>query len=230
MCLTAYIWTKSRFLGLSLGVHHIGKGQTIFCHPLPPHTLTLFHPHTTVHLNLLDYGEEYTVTLPNAYARYFVALIHQTSPTPLPFCLFSASLLSSSFLPPSSLPRSSLPPSSLPPSSLPPSSLPPPFFLPSSLPPLLSSSLLSASLLSSSLLSSSSSLPPSSLPPPLFLPSSLPPSSLPPSPLPPLHFLSLRSILTYPWMEMGGKCHLECAQTGYYADIDFHCKVQIYCW
>ena len=97
MCLTAYIWTKSRFLGLSLGVHHIGKGQTISCHPLPPHTLSPLTPshssiltpslhHTTVHLNLLDYGEEYTVTLPNAYARYFVALIHQTSPTPLPLC------------------------------------------------------------------------------------------------------------------------------------------------
>lgn len=36
---------------------------------------------------------------------------------------------------------------------------------------------------------------------------------------------SHRSILTYPWMEMGGKCHLECAQTGYAADLEFHCKV-----
>ena len=133
MCLTAYIWTKSRFLGLSLGVHHIGKGQTISFHPsltpsLIPHILSLTL-HTTVHLNLLDYGEEYTVTLPNAYARYLVT--HPSKHQPLP--------------------------------------------------PLL---------------------------------------SLP---------LSLRSILTYPWMEMGGKCHLECAQTGYYADIDFHCKVQMYC-
>jgi len=25
-------------------------------------------------------------------------------------------------------------------------------------------------------------------------------------------------------MEMGGKCHLECAQTGYAADLEFHCK------
>ena len=33
-----------------------------------------------------------------------------------------------------------------------------------------------------------------------------------------------RSILTVPWMELGGKCLLECKQTGYYANIEFHCK------
>ena len=33
-----------------------------------------------------------------------------------------------------------------------------------------------------------------------------------------------RSILTVPWMEMGGKCVISCAKTGYSADIDFQCK------
>ncbi|XP_065183237.1 oxysterol-binding protein-related protein 9-like [Sycon ciliatum] len=33
-----------------------------------------------------------------------------------------------------------------------------------------------------------------------------------------------RSILTTPWMEMGGRCTIECPTTGYSAAIDFHCK------
>ena len=32
--------------------------------------------------------------------------------------------------------------------------------------------------------------------------------------------------MTYPWMEMGGKCQVKCIQTGYYADVEFHCKVR----
>ena len=36
-----------------------------------------------------------------------------------------------------------------------------------------------------------------------------------------------RSILTYPWMELGGKCYLKCEKTGYHANIEFHCKVSI---
>ena len=46
----AHIWTKSKFLGLSIGVHHIGQG----C------------------ISLLDYDEEYIITFPNAYGRYIV--------------------------------------------------------------------------------------------------------------------------------------------------------------
>lgn len=46
----AHIWTKSKFLGLSIGVHHIGQG----C------------------ISLLDYDEEYIITFPNAYGRYFI--------------------------------------------------------------------------------------------------------------------------------------------------------------
>ena len=34
-----------------------------------------------------------------------------------------------------------------------------------------------------------------------------------------------RSILTVPWLELGGKCHIECLQNGYTADVEFHCKV-----
>lgn len=33
-----------------------------------------------------------------------------------------------------------------------------------------------------------------------------------------------RSILTVPWIEIGGKCYMECSKTGYLANIEFHCK------
>lgn len=43
----AHVWTKSKFLGLSIGVHNIGQG----C------------------ISVLDYDEEYIVTFPNGYGR-----------------------------------------------------------------------------------------------------------------------------------------------------------------
>ncbi|XP_075981680.1 oxysterol-binding protein-related protein 9 [Anticarsia gemmatalis] len=43
----AWVWTKSKFLGLSIGVHNIGRGI----------------------VTLLDTGEEYTLTFPNGYGR-----------------------------------------------------------------------------------------------------------------------------------------------------------------
>uniref|UniRef100_A0A6I8NQY5 Oxysterol-binding protein n=1 Tax=Ornithorhynchus anatinus TaxID=9258 RepID=A0A6I8NQY5_ORNAN len=43
----AHVWTKSKFLGMSIGVTMAGEGL----------------------LSLLDHGEEYTFTLPSAYAR-----------------------------------------------------------------------------------------------------------------------------------------------------------------
>ncbi|KAH7639940.1 oxysterol-binding protein-related protein 9-like protein [Dermatophagoides farinae] len=46
MC-CAQIWTKSKFLGLSIGVNNIGQGS----------------------IYLLDHGEEYTCTFPSAYGR-----------------------------------------------------------------------------------------------------------------------------------------------------------------
>ncbi|RWS15459.1 oxysterol-binding protein-related protein 9-like isoform X3 [Dinothrombium tinctorium] len=46
MC-SAHIYTKSKFLGLSIGVHNIGQGS----------------------IYLLDRGEEYTCTFPSAYGR-----------------------------------------------------------------------------------------------------------------------------------------------------------------
>ena len=33
-----------------------------------------------------------------------------------------------------------------------------------------------------------------------------------------------RSILTRPWVELGGKCHINCPQTGFNAEIEFLCK------
>ncbi|XP_023939762.1 oxysterol-binding protein-related protein 9 [Bicyclus anynana] len=43
----AWVWTKSKFLGLSIGVHNIGRGL----------------------VTLLDLGEEYSLTFPNGYGR-----------------------------------------------------------------------------------------------------------------------------------------------------------------
>lgn len=44
---TAYVWTKSKFLGLSIGVHNIGQGI----------------------VTLKEYNEEYILTFPNGYGR-----------------------------------------------------------------------------------------------------------------------------------------------------------------
>ena len=41
------MWTKSKYLGLSIGVHNVGKGW----------------------VNLHTYGEEYVLTFPNGYAN-----------------------------------------------------------------------------------------------------------------------------------------------------------------
>lgn len=46
MCVS-HIYTKSKFLGLSIGVHNIGQGS----------------------IYLMDRGEEYIVTFPSAYGR-----------------------------------------------------------------------------------------------------------------------------------------------------------------
>ena len=36
--------------------------------------------------------------------------------------------------------------------------------------------------------------------------------------------LTFRSILTFPWVELGGKVNITCAKTGYNASITFHTK------
>ncbi|KAM9305798.1 oxysterol-binding protein-related protein 11 [Gastrophryne carolinensis] len=47
MCANTHVWTKSKFMGMSIGVTMVGEGT----------------------LHLLEHGEEYTFTLPCAYAR-----------------------------------------------------------------------------------------------------------------------------------------------------------------
>uniref|UniRef100_A0A673HBV2 Oxysterol-binding protein n=1 Tax=Sinocyclocheilus rhinocerous TaxID=307959 RepID=A0A673HBV2_9TELE len=47
MCVNTHVWTKSKFMGMSIGVSMIGEG----------------------YLHLLEHGEEYTFSLPSAYAR-----------------------------------------------------------------------------------------------------------------------------------------------------------------
>ena len=37
--------------------------------------------------------------------------------------------------------------------------------------------------------------------------------------------ISPRSILTVPWIEMGGKINIACAKTGYSSLVEFHTKV-----
>ena len=37
-----------------------------------------------------------------------------------------------------------------------------------------------------------------------------------------------RSLLTIPWLEMGGVCTITCAQSQCTANVEFHCKVQAY--
>ena len=33
-----------------------------------------------------------------------------------------------------------------------------------------------------------------------------------------------RSILSVPWIELGGKCEIQCSKTGYSAALEFKCK------
>nr|XP_014351054.1 PREDICTED: oxysterol-binding protein-related protein 10 [Latimeria chalumnae] len=47
MCVNAHVWTKSKFMGMSIGVSMVGEGV----------------------LYLVEHGEEYVFTLPSAYAR-----------------------------------------------------------------------------------------------------------------------------------------------------------------
>ncbi|XP_063700660.1 oxysterol-binding protein-related protein 9 [Culicoides brevitarsis] len=47
ICFTAHVWTKSKFLGLSIGVHNIGQGIVTLC----------------------DLEEEYILSFPNGYGR-----------------------------------------------------------------------------------------------------------------------------------------------------------------
>ena len=34
-----------------------------------------------------------------------------------------------------------------------------------------------------------------------------------------------RSILSVPWIELGGKCEIHCSRTGYSATLEFKCKL-----
>ncbi|XP_048204566.1 oxysterol-binding protein-related protein 10 isoform X2 [Perognathus longimembris pacificus] len=52
LCINTHVWTKSKFMGMSVGVSMIGEGV----------------------LSLLEYGEEYVFTLPSAYARSILTI------------------------------------------------------------------------------------------------------------------------------------------------------------
>uniref|UniRef100_A0A8C9BTV7 Oxysterol-binding protein n=1 Tax=Phocoena sinus TaxID=42100 RepID=A0A8C9BTV7_PHOSS len=52
LCINTHIWTKSKFMGMSVGVSMIGEGV----------------------LRLLEHGEEYVFTLPSAYARSILTI------------------------------------------------------------------------------------------------------------------------------------------------------------
>lgn len=52
MCVNAHVWTKSKFMGMSIGVSMVGEGV----------------------LHLLEHEEEYVFTLPSAYARSILTI------------------------------------------------------------------------------------------------------------------------------------------------------------
>ncbi|XP_073667041.1 oxysterol-binding protein-related protein 10 isoform X3 [Tursiops truncatus] len=52
LCINTHVWTKSKFMGMSVGVSMIGEGV----------------------LRLLEHGEEYVFTLPSAYARSILTI------------------------------------------------------------------------------------------------------------------------------------------------------------
>lgn len=39
-----------------------------------------------------------------------------------------------------------------------------------------------------------------------------------------MYVYNCRSILTVPWIELGGECSISCSKTGYNASIVFHTK------
>ena len=101
MFVNASILTKTRFLGLSVGMQTVGtckcckygvqsatiygvQSATIWC-PISYHMYSLvrYTQHTpTVNFHLLDYGEEYVLTFPHIYVRS-VALYHLQFTFPL---------------------------------------------------------------------------------------------------------------------------------------------------
>ncbi|KAM4842153.1 oxysterol-binding protein-related protein 10 isoform 2-T2 [Thomomys bottae] len=52
LCINTHVWTRSKFMGMSVGVSMIGEGV----------------------LSLLEYGEDYVFTLPSAYARSILTI------------------------------------------------------------------------------------------------------------------------------------------------------------
>lgn len=71
ICFNAHIWTKSRFYGMSIGVNNIGEGKP---YPSPcrsPRVANLTDDLCfSANISLLDKGEDYNFTFPNAYCRY----------------------------------------------------------------------------------------------------------------------------------------------------------------
>ncbi|ERE76703.1 oxysterol-binding protein-related protein 11, partial [Cricetulus griseus] len=65
MCVNAHVWTKSKFLGMSIGVTMVGEGKGRFSEEMLTTVMLLL----SGILSLLEHGEEYTFSLPCAYAR-----------------------------------------------------------------------------------------------------------------------------------------------------------------
>ncbi|KAB1264230.1 Oxysterol-binding protein-related protein 10 [Camelus dromedarius] len=57
LCVNTHVWTKSKFMGMSVGVSMIGEGNE-----------------ENRVLRLLEHGEEYVFTLPSAYARSILTI------------------------------------------------------------------------------------------------------------------------------------------------------------
>lgn len=79
----AHIWTKSKFLGMSIGVHNIGQGTGITA----SYTLKSTFLHTSQYqlhnmqwlivsgcVSCLEHDEHYILTFPNGYGRFVLCL------------------------------------------------------------------------------------------------------------------------------------------------------------
>lgn len=132
----AHIWTKSKFLGMSIGVHNIGQGKPQSQHldPVQSPECMLANdppdPPPAGCVSCLEHDEHYILTFPNGYGRLVSPLCSRLLSSHIPLCC-----------PPD---RHCLGPS--------------------------------------------------------------------------------RSILTVPWVELGGECNISCSKSGYSANIVFHTK------
>lgn len=67
----AHIWTKSKFLGMSIGVHNIGQGKPPRLDPMQSPECQLANDLPAAGcVSCLEHDEHYILTFPNGYGRF----------------------------------------------------------------------------------------------------------------------------------------------------------------